>query len=420
LSPLEQAIRNALERAERSNPDIRARIYQSARNALETGMRKQDVSDADVLQRQRDRLEATIRAIENEELERLAAIARLEKVILESLPEVDVEPDAARAPHLAPDVRPDMRHEPEAPAVPVVEPDHAADEEMPAAAPSIVPERFSRAGRTRRMLKETHRHEDELLAELAAGKQSDAPAAHEEEDPAWAAPDTPAAARVTVDRKSRIRRAGSLIVALFVYSVLLAAVGAGGWWVYSTGMLKTLTEREGNVPRVTPQAEAEDFDPGASPLDPQRGFSGDWINVFRPGIGKTTAHSAASVTDVADSDGNAVLIVSGKPDSEGEVEIEIPAEALQNLAGKKVVFAITARTEGDEPTQIYVECDFGSLGDCGRHRYPVVQDRADQLFRVDFTGKLGPGTPGRILINSDVTGAGGAIRVYGVRVLPAG
>jgi hypothetical protein len=81
LSGLEQAIRNALERAERSNPEIRSRIYQSARNALDAGLRKQDVEDDEVIARQRQRLEATIRAIEDEELQRLAAIARLEKVI---------------------------------------------------------------------------------------------------------------------------------------------------------------------------------------------------------------------------------------------------------------------------------------------------------------------------------------------------
>ena len=75
LSGLEQAIRNALERAERSDPDIRARIYQSARNALDTGLRKQEVGDPQVIDRQRQRLEMTIRDIEDEELARLRSIA---------------------------------------------------------------------------------------------------------------------------------------------------------------------------------------------------------------------------------------------------------------------------------------------------------------------------------------------------------
>src|SRR5262245_12026291 len=71
VSGLETAIRNALERAERANPDIRARIYQSARQALDAGLRKQDVTDAETVAAQRQRLEATIRTIEGEERRRL-------------------------------------------------------------------------------------------------------------------------------------------------------------------------------------------------------------------------------------------------------------------------------------------------------------------------------------------------------------
>src|SRR6478736_1017058 len=71
VSGLETAIKNALERADRANPEIRARIYQSARQALEAGLRKQDVTDAETVSAQRQRLEATIRAIEGEERRRL-------------------------------------------------------------------------------------------------------------------------------------------------------------------------------------------------------------------------------------------------------------------------------------------------------------------------------------------------------------
>ncbi|MFS8111446.1 hypothetical protein QD460_06965, partial [Rhizobium jaguaris] len=67
MSGLETAIRNALERSDRANPEIRARIYQSARQALESGLRKQDITDTGIISAQRQRLEATIRAIEGEE-----------------------------------------------------------------------------------------------------------------------------------------------------------------------------------------------------------------------------------------------------------------------------------------------------------------------------------------------------------------
>ncbi|MHC2416358.1 hypothetical protein ACVMB2_000210 [Sinorhizobium meliloti] len=60
MSGLETAIRNALERSDRSNAEIRARIYQSARQALENGLQKQQIEDPEVISVQRQRLEAVI------------------------------------------------------------------------------------------------------------------------------------------------------------------------------------------------------------------------------------------------------------------------------------------------------------------------------------------------------------------------
>ncbi|PLU73925.1 biotin transporter BioY, partial [Sinorhizobium medicae] len=67
MSGLETAIRNALERSDRSSAEVRARIYQSARQALENGLQKQQIEDPEVISVQRHRLEAVIRAIEMEE-----------------------------------------------------------------------------------------------------------------------------------------------------------------------------------------------------------------------------------------------------------------------------------------------------------------------------------------------------------------
>jgi hypothetical protein len=48
----------------------------------------------------------------------------------------------------------------------------------------------------------------------------------------------------------------------------------------------------------------------------------------------------------------------------------------------------------------------------------VTNERADELIQVKFDGKLGPSEAGHIVINSDLTGEGSAIRLYGIRVLP--
>lgn len=74
MSGLETAIRNALDKSERSNPETRARIYQSARSALEAGLRKQNITDQRVITEQRHRLESTIRDIEEQERAALGVI----------------------------------------------------------------------------------------------------------------------------------------------------------------------------------------------------------------------------------------------------------------------------------------------------------------------------------------------------------
>ncbi|MGG2475119.1 hypothetical protein ACNVD4_07100, partial [Rhizobium sp. BR5] len=71
MSGLETAIRNALEKSDRSNAEVRARIYQSSRQALEAGLRKQGIDDPQVVSQQRQRLESLIHVIENEERNRL-------------------------------------------------------------------------------------------------------------------------------------------------------------------------------------------------------------------------------------------------------------------------------------------------------------------------------------------------------------
>ena len=45
-------------------------------------------------------------------------------------------------------------------------------------------------------------------------------------------------------------------------------------------------------------------------------------------------------------------------------------------------------------------------------------ERADELIQVKFDGKMSPSSAGHIVINSDLTGEGSSIRLYGIRVLP--
>jgi hypothetical protein len=410
VSGLEQAIRHALERAERNNPDIRSRIYQSARNALDAGLRKQDINDPAVIERQRRRLDITIREIEDEELERLRSIARLEKVMDAHEPEAEAEniaPADLAPPIVAPETRePLFNAAPEPVAAvspPVVKPAPVLITEDPVDEPEpVVTDDGSLSGLSATRDTETRRRP-----------------VREQEDPALAEPSTPADRKISKTKKTARRRGSSLFVSLFVYSVILSLIGGGVWWVYATGMIDAVLKGKSDFDFVPKQLQAESFDPThkANPLDPQQRFSNDWTMIFTPG--KDTgvkARATADISSTKDSDGAATVIASHAPDQDGEVLIDVPADVLQQLAGKTSTLAVTVKSANSNPAQIYIQCEFGTLGECGRHRFTLTNERADELFQVKFDGKLAPDQTGHIIINSDLTGRGQPVNLYGIRV----
>lgn len=433
MSGLEQAIRNALERAERSDPDIRARIYQSARNALDTGLRKQEVGDPQIIERQRQRLEATIRDIEDEELARLRSIARFEKVALEREP----EPDAGEVEHL-PEPEPEERYEDAAPVIehetsseayqrtePTVrmEPVATRQVEMEPEAPIRREPRIEPEIRVepRMDVQASAVHDDGTLSDFSATRDSreerrdTAPRDIEETD--W-----DEAAGSSQTRGRRRRGAGSFLVSLFVYACLIGIIGVGVWWIYATGMIDAAMKGNTDFDLVPKQLQTETSDAASTQprLDTLKGFSGEWMEIYKPGTdgGMVRPRSKAVIDEARDSDGVATIITSNAPDQDGDVLVEVPAAILQELAGKTSTLAVTVKSNSEKPAQIYVQCEFKTLGDCGRHRYTVTNERADELIQVKFEGKMGPSEAGNIVINSDLTGEGSAIRLYGIRVLP--
>jgi hypothetical protein len=442
LSGLEQAIRNALERAERSDPDIRARIYQSARNALDIGLRKQDINDMTVIERQRQRLEATIREIEDEELARLRSIAQFERVALEREPEEEPEPEPVveaprQEPHSWPVEPPVGRSHRPAPAPqPVNEP---LDAEFEDEAPAIVPDRRVEAPQAERVAPraeliaevpaesrsaaDARRVEpdiDDYLTGLTATRaaQTSAPAAQPQAAAGW---DDEAAEAIAPTRRRR-RTFGGFLVSAFVYLFLLGIIGGGVWWVYDTGMIDAALKGDGEF-QLVPDALRSDTPAPAreqTQLDTLRGFSGDWVDIYKPGanVDAVRPRARAAIEEHRDSDGLATVITSNAPDQDGDVLIEVPAALLQDLAGKTSTIAVTVKSNSEKPAQIYIQCEFKTLGDCGRHRYTVTNERADELIQVKFDGKMSPSSSGYIVINSDLTGEGSSIRLYGIRVLP--
>ena len=377
MSGLETAIRNALARSERANAEVRARIYQSARNALEAGLRKQEVHDPATINAQRHRLEAAIHQIEAEERAQIAA-ARAVRVE----PAVDMRPEPVlRAER-------DMRPEPKLEAEPRM------DAARPAAAGdigAIRPERDDSfaAGPSTVSVSETAG---------AAGKASDF------------RPERVAKAR---------KRRGRLFSFLLVVATLIAAFGALAWWVQSSGLLAELQNADKSNPPA--RVSADDFsgeDPLKKALDTQTRFSSDWRRVFSPGdTARLSAGSAGRFESISTSDGPAVRVTSTDPDRNGAVRIEVSPEILGEMGGKTSTVALTLQAAGDKPVQVAVECDFSTMGGCGRHRF-TVSERTDILFQVEFDRSLSPSAAGHLLLNSDITGANGGVNLFAVRILP--
>jgi len=420
LSGLEQAIRNALERAERSDADIRARIYQSARNALDTGLRKQEVGDPQVIERQRQRLEMTIRDIEDEELARLRSIARFEKVALEREPEEEYG-QAELTPEFQSDSTesdaPIIEHEASPPFEQRTERDVRIEPEHPARRePRMEPE--ARIEQNERATASQTADDDALSDFFATRERQEDKPARQVEDTDW---DQAAGSPVPRERR-RGSRAGSVLVSLFVYACLIGIIGGGVWWLYATGMIDAAMKGNTDFDLVPKELQyaASDTAHNEPRLDTLRGFSGEWMEIYKPGSNSDLARprSKAVIEEGRDSDGVATIISSNAPDQDGDVLVEVPASILQELAGKTSTLAITVKSNTEKPAQIYIQCEFKTLGDCGRHRYTVTNERADELIQVKFDGKLGPSEPGHIVINSDLTGEGSAIRLYGIRVLP--
>ncbi|NEI98386.1 regulator [Rhizobium ruizarguesonis] len=393
MSGLETAIRTALENSDRDNPEVRARIYQSARQALEAGLRKQDITDTEVVAHHRHRLESTIRAIEGEERDRLHPRQRPPEVPVPPVVEMPAPPvhqaqvDEFDGPTVsgetrAPDVAPNRGDESSLDDV------HAGSADHLAAAP-VGEERLARGQRATNM---------DFRPERAAGR-----------------------------RKPR-----KFFSRLLVWCVLLAFIGIGAWWAHTSGLLMTAAERDTSVANPPASTQPEDFtgnDDSAGnaashtdqpvTIDPQNSFSADWIPLFKPeDADKIQSGPRARTEKIAENDGPAVRLISESGTADGNISISVPPSVLQQLAGKSSTIALTLQSTTDEPTQITVECNFQTLGNCARHRFNVTREKSDALLQVKFDRSLAPNSPGTLTINSDLDGKARGINLFAIRILP--
>jgi len=412
VSGLETAIRNALDRAERGDGQVRARIYQSARQALDAGLRKQGVTDNLVIMQQRKRLEDKISEIENEEIDRLAQSAQ-PALVADTDPffELDALPrqNEVRA---APEV-----------AVSVDAPQTTA----PRAADTGTLGGVTRTG----SVSTSHSQAAAVTPEIAPAGYADAsvsapaPDASAIEQPA---PDAKAKGRrgrkakasadLSAGRAAKPRRKKrGFLSHLITWIITLGVVAVGCFIFYQSGMVQSIIDEA--MRSASRPAAFQSSGQGPSALSSRGGFSEEWAAIFEPKDGAVfKAGSQAQAQIATGTEGQALRITSATPDAAGDIAIEVPVEILRELAGKSSTLALTIQSAANQHSQLSVRCDFGSLGTCSRHRFTATQEKLDALFKVSFDRTMAPNAPGRILLNSGIQGADRPVFIYSVRALP--
>ncbi|MBZ9725262.1 hypothetical protein LB554_15015 [Mesorhizobium sp. CO1-1-11] len=377
MDAIEKAIRNALEKGNAEDRAFRERVYRSAFAALDRALQANPGVTVEVAIKRRKAIQAKITEIESEYLPAVPGVA----------PQIDA-PAVEAAAGAAPAVEAGPRAS--SPAVTVHGPGQPASDAPRSRVLPVVPDIMP----------------DATLPGAPAIDMS-VPAS------------SGAATEVAPDRDERRIRGRRLpLTAIFFTVTLLAAIGIGLYFAMQTGVFKTAAQLNTAPPEAPPTVEDDDFTPADGANAPAKpgaaDLSRDWINVFSPSDPThVAAPSDAKAEVMKDDSGPFLRIQSGASGS--AIAFDVGQGVLEKLAGKHAVFDIIARAEDGKDTQISVDCNFGELGDCGRKRYAVGQQKNEYLFDVKFPDKH-PGSAGTIAINSDFDKQGKAVDVYEIRV----
>lgn len=204
------------------------------------------------------------------------------------------------------------------------------------------------------------------------------------------------------------RRRRRPLAAAVIILVLLAAILVGLWWIVGG------VPRSAQAPRDTATPSSNENAPPRLAENPAEDRA--WITIFSP-TDPTTVDAPAGASAEALREGEEAYLQIGAEGAETAVSFDVGQGVLEQLAGRRAVFSLTARaTEGE--TQISISCDFGSLGDCGRTRYAVGSAPSEYLFEVQLPDQR-PSAGGRISISPDVEGQGRMLDIFSLRVREA-
>lgn len=224
------------------------------------------------------------------------------------------------------------------------------------------------------------------------------------------------------ERAIKPRRRSRWKARAFALVTLVAFGAAGWWWVESTGLTLPKAVRDGSVPNPPPSVREDDFD-GAKQLKSlsrQGGYGDEWTKLFEAGKSKSFTVGPEATAKVEQSgSGPYLAITSSAAGLDGSVSIELPQSVIASLQGKTSNIALMMEG-GDKPVQVTVECEFGGLGNCGRHRFMLSQNKSDLMFDVTVKPNGAADGPGRLIINADAGGEGDSLKLFSIHVLPGG
>ncbi len=356
MEAIEQAIRNALAKADAKNPAIRQKVYESAWGAHERSLAANGALDDVQRDERRERLKLAITRIENEAQTTGAVVSAAAPA-----PVVEPrEPGFSAAPVVS--RRNEGRIEPTIGAAPAPE----------LGAPELVADRSFTAGNDRPdyVKKDLYRREKK-------------------------------------ERTER-KKATGLTKLLILFALLLVVVAV--LWMVGTGIISS---KPSSVPSSTGNPAVSG---SHEPLkEGQLPSEGKWIGIFEP---SDTTQVSVSGRATASIDGDQVqkYLRIKSPSEADEISFQVGEGVLQQLVGKTALFDIVARTPDGTTTQIAVSCNFGNLGDCGRKRYDVSDASKEYLVQVDFPADKKPSGNGVIRINSDISQTGKVVDIVAIRV----
>lgn len=357
MDGIETAIRSALAKGDAGDPKFRERVYLSALQALERSLRANPPADEAVATRRRQMLRERIRHVETEF-----------QPAAEPVVETPVEIKLAAPPVSSAGL---PSYSPEPPPVVV------ADE---------VPQR----------------PQGDFVSQLRVTRDQDP-----DDDGLQVSPDQPV---ISTPR----RRPFSWLLSS---AVVIAFLAIGGWWLYSSGALIPLSERDGAVPNPPQQLKEDEFKPsqvGTSTNEPADTQAGTWLTIFDPSDPTTvTAPSGTTVEVVGEGKDKAIRIAPEAIDS--AALFDVGQGVLDQIAGRKVTFEISALTHEGKDTQMSIQCNFAELGDCGRKRYDVEAARNNFLFEIEMPNRSA-GSFGSISVTPDIAQGKVPVDVFMIRV----